>query len=356
MILSETDIQEKIRNGDPSLFDTLFGLKMFDAAGYAPAQMDDQERKASEDIINSLPKYSMPDLKAVPTVKKVYLFRFTKKLNKGKNLTAFYQQTGSCVGNGGGQGGAYRGAADIIVGDKEKFVYPLFYLYTYGRSRFYMGARRRGSGSTGSAMAKAMSDDGMFGAYEPGLPEFEGMNDGSGLTWGASTETAWSLIADGSELHTKYKDLARKYTFETSAPLTTIDEARSVLRDRLGSLTIASSWGGSMECPLLGSEGNRRRVNSRRGIWNHQMCVIAWEEHPDLGELYFVLNSWSPTAHGFITLNGERVADDSGAPAGGFWIRAADLEWIIKTGEVYPLYDHKGYPVDSEYATIVTAA
>ena len=356
MLLTDFNIQEKIRNNDPSLFETLFGLKLFDPKGYKPAQMAPEEKRCSEDIINQMPKYQIPDVQAPISVKKVHLFRFTKKLNKGKNLVSFYQKTGSCVGNGGGQAGMYRNAADIAVGDREKFVYPPFYLYTYGRSRFYMGAFTKGSGSTGSAMAKAMREDGMFGAFEAGLPEFSGLDNGDGVTWGGGTELAWSLITNGSALQAKWKDVAAKHKFETAQPLQTIDEARSVFRDRLGSLTIASNWGGMMQVPLQGSPGNQRRISKRSGNWAHQMSVIAWEDNPEFGELYYVLNSWSPTAHGLITLNGDQVADDSGAPAGGFWIKAAELAWIIRTGEVYPFYDYQGYPAESEYANIVTAA
>lgn len=337
-------VDEIVHNNDPVGFETLFGVFLENPEGYTSAAMEPELRRANEDVINSLPLYEYPAITAPAGLKQVHLWRFTRKLNGGKNPTVFYQQTGSCVGNGGGQAMIYRSAVDIAVGDPEAWKNPLFYLYPYGRSRAYMGARMRGSGSFGSTMAKALSQDGIFAASEPELPAYE--NDG-GITWGRSTELAWSLIRDGSELQTKYRELAARHKCQTSQPIKDIAQARSVIRDRLGTLTIASTWGGLMQCPLEGPQGYRRRMNRRSGRWPHQMCVIAWEDHPTLGEIYYVFNSWSEKAHGTITVNGELVADDSLAPAGGFWIKADELAWICRNGEVYPFFDYDGYPAEA---------
>jgi len=338
-------VDEIVRNNDPVGFETLFGVYLGDTGGYTPATMEPEVRRANEDVINSLPLYSFPAITAPSDVRQAFLWRFARKQNGGKNPTVFYQITGSCVGNGGGQAVAYRSAVDIAVGDQERWQFPPFYLYPYGRSRAYMGAFTRGSGSLGSTMAKALAQDGIFAASEPGLPTHE---DDGGITWGRSTELGWSLIRDGSELHTKYRELAARHKCQTSQPLTDVAQARSVIRDRLGTLTIASTWGGLNQCPLEGPQGNQRRMNRRSGRWPHQMSVIGWEDHPTLGEIYFVLNSWGLNAHGTVKINGDLFTDDSLAPAGGFWIKADEFDWICQNGEVYPFFDWDGYPATAE--------
>ena len=51
------------------------------------------------------------------------------------------------------------------------------------------------------------------------------------------------------------------------------------------------------------------------------MYLIAWWLHPQLGELYFLMNQWGKNAHGKCP---------SGAPNGGVWIRKDDVNWICR--------------------------
>jgi len=71
-----------------------------------------------------------------------------------------------------------------------------------------------------------------------------------------------------------------------------------------------------MQCPVE----HDRLMNRRRGTWMHQMSIHGWEDHPQLGEIWYVLNQWGLNAHGTCP---------SGAPRGGFWIRRRDLAEIV---------------------------
>lgn len=237
-----------------------------------------------------------------------------------------YLATSQCVGNGGGQAVWYLSAVEVVrLKDPEQVLLP-FYLLPYGMSRKRGGLGGRGEGSFGSAFAEAIKLDGILPFNTEGLeqPDFR-----DGVTWGRNVELKWS---DGASISENWLQKSRKHLVKTVSKINSSDDARSAIRNYYP-ITIASAWGGMMDPPLSGDPAVR--LNRRVTTWHHQMCVIGWWEHPTLGELYYVLNSWGPRTHG-------TPAGDE--PPGGFWIKASDMDWICKTGECYAFSQFSGFP------------
>jgi hypothetical protein len=259
----------------------------------------------------------------------VGLWDAAKVANNGKHFLAFWQQTGSCVGNGGGQVVWYTSAVEVVrLGDPEQVILP-FYLLPYGKSREIGGLRGRGSGSFGSAFAKAIQRDGILPFNHPGLPQPK-MHDSEGITWGSSVELEWS---DGARIPESFLVESRKYPIKTVANIRSTDEAWEAASNYYG-MTIASNWGGQMKCP--GVDGVL--LNTRSGTWMHQMAVLGRKRHSRLGKLWYVKNSWGPGVHGL---------DPAGGPPGGFWINERDMADIVRQGECFAFSQFQGFPAQS---------
>ncbi len=57
-------------------------------------------------------------------------------------------------------------------------------------------------------------------------------------------------------------------------------------------------------------------------------------KHPQFGELFYLMNTWGVNAHG---------RDPFGAPPGGVWITADDVDYICRD-EVYAFSQFQGFP------------
>lgn len=255
----------------------------------------------------------------------VGLWNCAKKANGGRHLLTFYQRTGSCVGNGGGQALWHTSGVEVVrLADPEQFLLP-FYLMPYGRSRYYGGIRGRGEGSFGSAFAKAILTDGCFAYNEPGLPQ-PTQSEEEGTSWGAAAEMQWS---DGESIDQKWLGIGRRHLVKTMSRISSADQAWEAASNYYA-MTCASDWGGQMKPPIR----DGALLNSRVTTWQHQMCCIGRWRHPTLGKLFYILNSWSPRAHGICP---------SGAQPGGFWVTFAEFDYICRSGEVYSMSQYDGY-------------
>lgn len=252
------------------------------------------------------------------------------KLPSGHFLT-FDQKQGSCVGNGGGQAGRYRNAFEVYAGDMDKLIVP-FWLLAYGKSREFGGLNNRGDGSFGSTMARAMREIGMPDA---GLSTFPRWDDqgGRGLTWGARAELDYSV---GRNLAADELALAKNHLVLEVEQVTSLDALEAAILIDGKTATCASNWGGSMQCPVKGGD-HPVLLNARRGTWMHQMCILACWHHPTLSRIWYILNSWSISAHG-------TPPDDS--PPGGFWVQDRDMGDIVGQDEVFVLGGYQGVKVD----------
>jgi hypothetical protein len=261
----------------------------------------------------------------------VALWKCAMAANGGKHFLAFWQQTGSCVGNGLGQATWNLSAVEVVrLGDPEQVILP-FYLLPYGRSRFYGGMRGRGEGSFGSTAAKAIMVDGILPYNTEGL-EQPTMDEEDGITWGRNAELKWS---DGAAISASWLEKSRKHLVKSAANIPNADAAWEALSNYYP-LTLASDWGGEMR-PSVQSDPPCL-LNRRVTTWMHQMSCIARWRHPKLGKLFYILNSWGPKTHGICP---------SGAQPGGFWISFKDMDYICKQREVFALSQFSGFPAQA---------
>lgn len=292
-----------------------------------PTERTEEEQAFDADVKSKMIDFEITG--AQDPTDQAFLWNCSKAANGGQHFRTFYQQTGSCVGNGGGQALWYLSAVEVIrLKDPEQVLLP-FWLLPYGRSRYYAGSRGQGEGSFGSAFAEAMRKDGIIEAKLDGLPK---CTDSGGLTWGRSAELTWS---DGAKIDSKWLALSRKHLLKTTAQVKTAQQVRQALLNYYP-CTIASDWGGQMTPAVQGSPPVR--LNKRADTWNHQMCVIGTVNHPSLGWIYYILNSWGVDAHG------QPPAGGYGEPPGGFWVKEADMDYIARQGDSFAFSQFSGFP------------
>lgn len=237
-----------------------------------------------------------------------------------------HQITGSCVGAGGGNAIFALSAVEVVrLGDAEQVLIP-FWPLTYGKSRQYAGLRGRGEGSFAGAFGKAASTDGIMPANLDGLPAF---TRDDGLTWGRNVELEWS---DGSQIATRWLERSRKHLVKSVAQIKSADQCREALANGYP-VMFCGDWGGLMQCPTQGEPAVL--MNRRSGQWMHNQTALGWWDHPTEGEIFCILNQWGLNAHGTCP---------SGAPAGSYWIKKAEMEYQCRNGECLALSQFQGFP------------
>lgn len=311
----------------------LIGLEPESLGWVPPEKRDADTQDAHAAIVASMPEFKIVGTQAAPP-DKVLLFDFEKQANGGDYFPCLYQETGSCVGQG------MQRVIHLLmcvekfrVGDAQEVVMP-FLPYHYGRGRLRSGIRGRGDGSTGTGQAEAAKSDGFLPYNAKGVPL--PVKKSGGLTWGAAVEMQWS---DGARIGDQYLIEGRTNLVKTF----TIARSTADLRMGLANgypATCASNWGGLMQCPV--SEGVL--LNRRAGTWMHQMSVLGYRDHPKLGMLYWVQNSWGPDAHGVCP---------TGAPPGGFWVREKDMADIVSQGETIMFSQFDGFPAQPDIFLLI---
>jgi hypothetical protein len=257
-------------------------------------------------------------------VEKAFLWEISKKANGGNHLPTLYQQTGSCVGNGGWCAYMHLAAFEIIrLGDAESLKI-LFMPYTYDRGQLAAGIHGRGDGSTGSGQAKAARTDGVISNDLTGLPQ---PKDDGGLTWGKSVELDWSA---GERITDRWLLEGRQHLVKATSQVKNAADVRAAICNGYP-VTIASNWGGQMSPPVKDGVLLNRRVTQ----WGHQMAIIGWWKHPSHGEIFYVQNSWGRDVHGTCP---------SGAPPGGFWVHAGDVDYITDQDDSFAHSQFDGFP------------
>lgn len=246
-----------------------------------------------------------------------------------KNLS---QLIGSCVGAGVGNGPLFWGSTvDAIHRQQPERIVVPFWPYCYGRGRFHAGISGSGSGSTGSGQAKALQVDGYLPHdHGDGVPD---ATFGDAVVWTSGIETQWS---NGAKIDGKYIAAAKNHLCTNVARVSSTDEAAQ-LADSFYTFTIASNWGGRMKCPIVDGV----LLNERVGSWSHQMSVLDYAVVPKLGRIWYVLNQWR-YPHGECPPVPGRE-DKPAPPEGGFFIKDADLAWIIRQRETYAFTDPQGF-------------
>lgn len=322
---TESELHQAVCSNDPGAM-RWFGA-LLERTTYLPAQRSKEEEEINEATLNAMPKHAIGHLQ-ISAAEKVALWEPALS-NLGKHWPPMFQETGSCVCQG-----AHCATADTMAmdawekGEAEEVKWPLFLLLAYGRSRHYMGARGPGDGSFGSVMAKAVMADGVLAADFQGLPPHTIRN--GGVTWGSQQELKWSYIPDRADAFDPFQDAAKLHPIQATAKLKSANEVDAALSNGYG-VTIASMWGGNMQCRTAGTPAVL--MNQRTTQWAHQMAIRARWNHPTLGRIFWIQNSWG-NPHGVCP---------SGAPAGGFWVKEGEIDWICRD-EAFAYSGFQGFP------------
>ncbi len=306
------------------------GVEHWNFGWIPPERRTVLEHEASDQAIKDMPKFAIKG-KHKSDEKRVNLYDLWKHPTvveaNGWEFTGIHQLTGSCVGAGGGNCWMTLACVDSVIrGDAETPLLP-FWLLPYGRSRYYLGDRGPGEGSTGSTFAKAAREDGVVPANSPGLPTFT-RNDG--FVWGSKEEYKWS---DGDNPDTMaLLPKSRLHLVQTTARCKDHEDVKDAIKNGYP-CTCASNYAHrpSVESdpPVL--------LGKKSGSWSHQMSLLAWWEHPKLGDIYYLMNQWGLNAHG---------KDPAGGPPGGVWITAKDVDWICND-EVFAFSQYSGFPAQT---------
>ena len=245
------------------------------------------------------------------------------------------QVTGSCVGFSSSRSLSHAILGDAVLrGDMERIVLP-HPLPSYGQGRKIGNFRGTGSGSYGSAQAKAVSQWGILPVDDPRLPAPKIVNGWA--KWTKSQELEWShpraWPVDESNLAQDAKD----YIVQTVARIRTTGEAADCSASGYG-ITLASSFGTTprlVQNYLIGR-------NSRR--WSHSMSCSGFdasEEAQSAGNterLWAIDNQWGDS-------HGKCNVLSSYGGNGSFWVTEKTFAGIIDSGEVFAFSNTRGFPL-----------
>lgn len=213
----------------------------------------------------------------------------------------------------------------VRLGDNELPIMP-YEPFGYAQSRVCAGISGNSDGSTGTGAAEAAKKYGVLRSDLQGLPPWR--EEGETVYWPGNIDKAWGR--NGAP--TQWLEPARKHVVQTTALMRSAEDVATALQNGYP-CTCASNWGGMMQCRVQGEPGVL--LNRRSGQWAHQMCVLGWWDHPTLGEIFYIQNSWSEKAHGTCP---------SGAPLGGFWIQKSDMASIVGQRETFAYSQFVGFP------------
>jgi len=237
---------------------------------------------------------------------------------RGEHLPNVPQAIGDCVSWGAANAVNYLQAVQIIRGPPAEF-HPAYPPWIYGAGRVWVGKSHgshfRGDGLVGAYAAEALQNYGCLRADHPKCPPYDGA---TARQWGASGPPEWA------------KEVAKANLVQSIAQVKSAKEAMDSIAGAHCPVTIASSWWGTTDIPVV----NGRRVARRTTSWAHQQCLIAYDgSGPE--PMFYCLNSWGPNAH---------PAPLQGEPPGGYWIRWRDVDRICSEGDSWAISSFEGFP------------
>jgi len=282
-----------------------------------------------------LPKFNIRG-KYTLDARRYNLWKYIRKALGGKDPAFIWQQTGSCVGAGGGNMSIIEQGVEIALkGAAIEYRWP-WWLYTYGRSRFRGGIQGSGEGSFGTAWQQAATGDGLFELDPDGQPDLPDPKiQGGWAVLSGNLEMQWS---DGAQIASNWLEFGQKRLFHTASPIRSADDAIASLANGYP-LTCASNFGfAPMTPPVAGKSPNQIRLVSRwNATWGHQMWIHEFWDHPDVGPVFGWGNNWGPDAHG---------EPPSDYPAGLFYVTYDLTNKILANSdtEAYAFSQHDGFP------------
>lgn len=252
-----------------------------------------------------------------------FLWRYTKRLNGGKNLAPQVQETGDCVSFAMAQAGRYLTAVSICEHGENHAFKEWFPPFIYGVSRTApeCGAGQLGhsAGSVGAWAAEGARLYGVLFSDDPHVPAYSG-----------ELADRWGYRGVPAE----YYQLAKDNPLKSYSLIESVDELRAALLNKCP-VIIGSQWG--FETKTRGG----RLIYTPSGSWGHEMCFIGWQDDPFPAA--FRLNSWPD--HG--TKN-----SPYGEPDGGAWCPAEYLEKEIRESELIALNAFAADETPGRYAFV----
>lgn len=296
----------------------------------APEDRDNEQQLQSAAFLSSLPGFDDANGYAeIDLPERALTVDLERKLT-GAALGQIWQQTGSCVGAAAAKAYLNSVVGDIFHrGDNEeiKFCFPYA---TYGVGRQIAGMRGRGSGSFGSAQAKAVAQFGMLPVDHPAVPKPR-IREGW-FYWTEGEELSWSHPSAWPTPRSTLEATAQQYAIETVSRIRSTDEQARAAAQGYG-ITLASMFGTRDEQVINGV-----LIASWSGRWAHQMSCAGYLVHATHGRIWWIQNQWYATAHPRCPL-----MEPLGV-TGGFWIKDATMQRIIESGEVFAHSNTKGFP------------
>jgi len=294
--------------------------------------MTDEQKRAHVESVSAMPKFSLygdtPPVGTKVLLTASWSHEITVKAI-GQAFLGWFQDTGSCVGVGGGTAQQTLNCFEsIFKQDPDKIVLQ-WWGYNYGMSRKRAGMNGRGEGSFGSTFAKSMAEDGTVDMLHEGLDEIPKVQIRNGMfSIGQQNELIWS---DGNKASAQLRAAAKPHVFHNS-PLSTGTQVRESI---LNGYPVTRA-GMVFANPGSASVSNGALVGRYNGRGGHQESWLGYWNHPQLGELIWEQNQWGANAYG---------SDPGGGPAGGCWIRMNEIESFCadRNAEVYSVSGYDGY-------------
>jgi len=296
--------------------------------GWVPEPQMTPEQKVNHHLfLDEMPALQIMGEDKPP--EKIALWKALAMVNA--TLAFILQSTGSCVGASAGYVKHLVQAVDIALRNQAEEFHPIWWLHSYGIGRWIAGFTKKGSGSYGSAQARADREFGTFRADESGLESYTAR--GMWMQIDDNVELKWS---DGDDIPKQWVDLGKGHRLEVHvSPVKSPDDGVRTLAT-LSPLIMASMFG----TKTIRRRGGSNPVNIAEpdGSWAHQMAVDGYWFHPELGLIFHVQNNWGDDAH-------PAPADDS--PPGGFWITEKTFKGICdeRYAEIYGYAGINGFKV-----------
>ena len=298
----------------------------------SPEKRNDEQHLAHAAALAKMPVFSIPRFGKPEVGTKILLTDSWKHPNVvkaiGNPFIGWLQDTGCCVGVGGGNGVQTTVFMDAIVRKQREKIVLYFWPYNYGRSRQLAGMHGEGEGSLGSTFAASLKDDGgsawLSTLSLPSVSTKRGM-----LSIGEQYELDWS---DGKKAPQKVREEAKPHGIQ-SAPVTSGEGVRDAIR---AGCAVLRAFGKFVN-PETARVKNGAIVGTYNGNGGHQESWLGYWNHPQNGELIWEQNQWGANAYG---------SDPGGGPAGGCWVSLDEVDRAVRGqyAECYALSNYDGYP------------
>ena len=243
------------------------------------------------------------------------------------------QETGSCVGAGGGVAINTLNRLEVCKNNEAEKVVLGFWLYNYGRSRQLGGMRGRGQGSFGSTFAQSVTKDGWLDARVEDLKLPQPKNNGM-LTWGSAVELDWS---DGTKASPAVRQEAISRPVRSAAEL---HDGAAVRDAIMNGYPVTRAFNTFVDIETARVR-NGVLIGTYNGRGGHQESWLGYWNHPQEGELIWEQNQWGHKAY---------LPDPSGGPAGGCWVRMTEVDRQCRSSssEIYAFSQYEGYPAQPD--------